>query len=59
MKKKMKREEKIKLISSDYGFSEDITSKLKTEVLRNVCNSSQPHIYLKSLIELNAKDIYL
>lgn len=35
------REEMILLIASDYGCSADITNNLKTQVLKEVCNSSQ------------------
>lgn len=59
MKRELTREQMILLIASDYGYGEEITSNLKTKVLKDVCNNSQPHLYLKSLLELANSDIYL
>lgn len=59
MKKELTREQMILLIASDYGFSQDITNKLKTEILKEVCNSSQPFAYLSNLLKFGKADIYL
>jgi len=52
MKKEMTREEMIALIKSDYGFGPEITGRLTTETLKDVCNSNTPYLYLKNLLEL-------
>jgi hypothetical protein len=59
MKKELTREQMIKLIASDYGFGEEITKKIKTEILRDVCNASQSNVYLKGLLDFGSPDIYL
>jgi hypothetical protein len=59
MKKELTREQMIALIASDYGYDEETTNKLKTEVLRDVCNSAQSYLYLKNLLDLGSTDIYL
>jgi hypothetical protein len=59
MKKELTRKQMISLISSDFGFGEETTKKIKTEILKEVCNSSQPHIYLSALLASDCSDIYL
>ena len=59
MKRELTREEMIRLIASDYGFSSETTKNIKTEILREVCNSSQPNVHLSRLLELGNPDIYL
>ncbi|WP_269684791.1 hypothetical protein [Flavobacterium lacustre] len=59
MKKELTREQMIALIASDYGYGKETTEKLKTEILRDVYNSSQSHLYLKNLLAFGTSDIYL
>tara|TARA_R110002126_G_C10483197_1_gene502145 strand:- start:4934 stop:5122 length:189 start_codon:yes stop_codon:yes gene_type:complete len=59
MKRKLTREQMIALIASDYGYDLETTNKIKTEILREVCNSYQPYIHLKALLELRDKNIFI
>lgn len=58
MKKNLTRKQMIALIASDYGYGPETTNNIKTEILREVCNSFQPKAHLEGLLN-NAKGIYI
>ena len=55
----MTREQMIALIASDYGFGPEITEKLTTQILKEVCDSSQPYAYLSGLLANPSPDMYI
>lgn len=55
MRKQLSRKQMIALIASDFGYGPETTINLKTEILRDVCNSPTPFLYLQSFLEAGSK----
>ena len=51
MKKELTRKQMIELIASNYGYGPEVTNNIKTEILKEVCESTHPHNHLKALLE--------
>ncbi|WP_418638352.1 hypothetical protein [Winogradskyella sp.] len=59
MKKELTRKQMIALIASDYGFGPERTEELTTQILKEVCDSSQPYAYLSGLLANPSPDMYI